>query len=70
MNFIVTLTNWMKIRNLHASLEIQEVKLKRFQMTFGLSKLYYSVEQAPYLLFLSADDPTYLSKLSDEHCLV
>lgn len=51
----------------HASLEIQEAKLKRFQTTFGLSKLYYSVEQAPYLLlFLSADDPTYLSKLSDE----
>ncbi|WP_263833105.1 metallophosphoesterase family protein [Sulfurospirillum oryzae] len=51
----------------HASKEIQDEKLKRFQAIFGLSKLYYSVEKAPYLLiFLSADDPQYLTKLSDE----
>ncbi len=51
----------------HASLEIQKQKLERFQQTFGLSKLYYSIEKDPYLLiFLSADTHKYLSGISDE----
>lgn len=51
----------------HAPHEMQAEKLKRFQSTFGLSRLYDSIEKPPYLLiFLSADDPRYLTKLSDE----
>jgi len=54
----------------HASIEIQEQKLQRFQQTFGLPKLYYSIEKAPYLLiFLSADTHHYLSGLSDTQLL-
>lgn len=51
----------------HASREIQEMKLKRFQTTFNLPKLYNSIEKENYLLlFLSADDPSHLAELSDE----
>jgi len=51
----------------HASKEIQEAKLKRFQTTFNLPKLYYSMVKESYLLlFLSADDPNHLTELSKE----
>ena len=51
----------------HASKEIQEAKLKRFQTTFNLPKLYYSMVKESYLLlFLSADDPNHLAELSKE----
>lgn len=51
----------------HAPREIQEAKLKRFQNTFNLSKLYYSVVKEPYLLlFLSADNPDHLAEISSE----
>jgi len=51
----------------HASKEIQEAKLKRFQTTFNLPKLYYNMIKGPYLLlFLSADDPNHLAELSKE----
>jgi len=51
----------------HAPREIQEAKLKRFQDTFNLPKLYYSVIKEPYLLlFLSADNPDHLAELSSE----
>jgi 3',5'-cyclic-AMP phosphodiesterase len=54
----------------HASLEIQKQKRERFQQTFGLSKLYYSIEKEPYLLiFLSADTHAYLSGISDVQAL-
>ena len=51
----------------HASYETQMQKLKHFQETFSLPKLYYSVHKEPFLLiFLSADDPKYLAQLSHE----
>jgi 3',5'-cyclic AMP phosphodiesterase CpdA len=51
----------------HASKEIQEAKLKRFQTTFNLPKLYYSMVKESYLLlFLSVDDPNHLAELSKE----
>ena len=51
----------------HASKEIQEAKLKRFQTAFNLPKLYYSMVKESYLLlFLSADDPNHLAELSKE----
>lgn len=51
----------------HASKEIQEAKLKRFQTTFNLPKLYYSMVKESYLLlFLSADDPNHLTEISKE----
>jgi len=51
----------------HASREIQEAKLKRFQETFSLPKLYYSVIKEHYLLlFLCADNPSHLADLSPE----
>jgi len=51
----------------HAPREIQEAKLKRFQNTFNLPKLYYSVVKEPYLLiFLSADNPDHLAEISSE----
>ncbi|WNY99180.1 metallophosphoesterase [Sulfurospirillum sp. 'SP'] len=51
----------------HASKEIQEAKLKRFQTTFNLPKPYYSMVKESYLLlFLSADDPNHLAELSKE----
>jgi len=54
----------------HASVEIQKQKLETFQKTFGLSKLYYTHVQEPYLLiFLSADTPEYLSGLSSEQLI-
>jgi 3',5'-cyclic-AMP phosphodiesterase len=51
----------------HAPREIQEAKLKRFQETFSLPKLYYSMIKEHYLLlFLSADNPSHLTELSSE----
>ena len=51
----------------HATREMQEAKLKRFQETFHLPKLYYSVQKESYLLiFLSADNPEHLAELSLE----
>lgn len=51
----------------HASREIQEAKLKRFQTLFNLPKLYYSVIKEHYLLlFLSADASSHLAQLSSE----
>ena len=51
----------------HAPKEIQEAKLKRFQTTFNLPKLYYSMVKESYLLlFLSADNPNHLTELSTE----
>ncbi len=51
----------------HAPREIQDEKLRRFQKTFDLPKLYYSVEKESYLLiFLSADNPEHLAQLSAE----
>lgn len=51
----------------HAPREIQEAKLKRFQILFNLPKLYYSVVKEDYLLlFLSADTPSHLAELSSE----
>lgn len=51
----------------HASREIQQQKRERFQTTFELQKLYYSIHKDPYLLiFLSADTHKYLSGISDE----
>lgn len=51
----------------HAPREIQDAKLKRFQETLHLPKLYYSIVKEPYLLlFLSADNPNHLSELSEE----
>ncbi|WP_041957964.1 metallophosphoesterase family protein [Sulfurospirillum arsenophilum] len=51
----------------HAPREIQEAKLKRFQTTFNLPNLYYSIEKENYLLlFLSADNPSHLAELSKE----
>jgi len=51
----------------HAPHELQEIKLKRFQETFHLPKLYYSVMKEHYLLlFLSADNPSHLAELSSE----
>lgn len=51
----------------HAPREIQEAKLRHFQTTFNLPKLYYSVIKEPYLLlFLSADEPSHLAEISQE----
>lgn len=51
----------------HATHQIQEEKLKRFQTTFALPKLYYSVIKEPYLLlFLSTNTPSHLAELSHE----
>lgn len=51
----------------HATKDVQEAKLKRFQETFHLPKLYYSMMKESYLLlFLSADNPNHLAELSAE----
>jgi len=50
-----------------APLNIQMEKLHYFQTLFHLPKPYYSLVKEPYLLlFLSADNPKYLTALSKE----
>lgn len=54
----------------HASHKIQQKKLELFQQTFSLEKLYYSIQQEPYLLiFLSANEPKHLAQISEEELL-
>lgn len=51
----------------HAPHEIQMQKLEAFKQAFHLKQLYYSVQKENYLLiFLSANEPSNLAKLSDE----